>query len=65
MLDNQEELRIQVKKLKWQYDISYKEIAIDLLEMDYQAFNNWVNGRCKLGRQKVKQLQDYIDLIIC
>lgn len=64
-MDNQEKLRTQTKQLKWQYDIDYKEIAIDLLDMDYQAFDNWINRRCKLGRQRVKQLQEYIDLIIC
>ena len=63
MID-QEFLRTQTKRLKWEYDIDYKEISLELLGMDYQAFINWVNGRCKLGRQKAILLQEYIDCII-
>ena len=63
-MDDQEQLRTDTKKLKWYYDIPYQTIAIELLDMDYQAFDNWVNRRCKLGKQRAKQLREYIDLII-
>lgn len=63
-MDNQEKIRVLTKKLKWYYDIDYKEIAQDLLDMDYQAFNNWINRRCKLGNKRLQKLIDYINCII-
>lgn len=59
-MEEQDFLREQVKQLKWKEDISYKVIAEDLLGMNYRAFINWLHCRCKLGRQKILQLQDFI-----
>ena len=42
-------------------DISYKTIAEDLLEMNYNAFINWLRGYKNLSRKKVEQLKDYIN----
>jgi hypothetical protein len=64
LIDNQENLRNDTKRLKWEYGISYKEIAIDLLDMDYHSFINWVNGRCKLGRGRTATLRDFISCIL-
>jgi hypothetical protein len=59
-MNEQDFLREQVKKIKWQENISYKTIAEDLLEMDYHAFINWLHCRCNLGREKRIKLNDYI-----
>ena len=63
IINNQEILRIDTKKLKWEQGISYKVLAEDLLEMDYHAFINWLHGRCNLGRLKAATLRDFIDCI--
>lgn len=61
MVKSQEYLREEVRKLKWEEDISYKTIAEDLLEMNYNAFINWLRGYKNLSRKKVEQLKDYIN----
>jgi hypothetical protein len=63
-MEEQDFLREQVKKLKWQEDIRYKEIAEDLLDMDYHAFINWLHCRCNLGRERALLLKEYISCII-
>lgn len=54
-------LREQVKKLKWQEDISYKYIAEEVLEMKYNSFVNFVNGYKDLGSERVKILRTFIE----
>lgn len=61
---DQEFLRNNVKKLKWQDDIDYKEIAVDLLNMNVNAFYNFVKGYKELGAERSKLLYDYIVNII-
>lgn len=61
MVKSQEYLREEVRKLKWEEDISYKTIAEDLLEMNYNSFINWLRGYKNLSRKKVEQLKDYIN----
>ena len=53
-------LREQVKRLKWQEDISYKYIAEEVLEMKYNSFVNFVNGYKDLGSERVKILRSPI-----
>ena len=55
MVKSQEYLREEVRKLKWEEDISYKTIAEDLLEMNYNAFINWLRGYKNLSRKKVSR----------
>lgn len=54
-------LREQVKRLKWQEDISYKYIAEEVLEMKYNSFVNFVNGYKDLGSERVKILRTFIE----
>jgi len=63
-MKKQDLLREQVKKLKWQEDIYYKEIAKDLLDMHYNSFMNWLHGYCELGSDKEKKLQEYVDCML-
>ena len=58
-MKDQDFLREQVKKLKWQEDISYREIAEDLLCMKYNSFINWLHGYTNLGYERKKQLEEY------
>ena len=48
-MEEQNFLRNEVKRLRWAENITFKEIAEDLLDMDYHAFENWLHGRCNLG----------------
>ncbi len=57
-------LREQVKRLKWQEDISYKYIAEEVLEMKYNSFVNFVNGYKDLGSERVKILRTFIEDVI-
>lgn len=61
MIDRQEYLRKEVKRVKWEGDISFKEIAEQLLEMHYNSFMNWLHGYCRLGYARFKLLQEYIE----
>lgn len=54
-------LREEVKKLKWEENISYKVIAEDLLEMKYNSFINWLHGYKNLGRDKIEKLKDFVN----
>ena len=56
----QEFLRKECKRLKWEEEITYKEIAEDLLDMNYNAFINFLHGYKNLGEERVKILEDYI-----
>lgn len=56
-------LRKEVKRLKWEEDIKYKTIAEELLEMNYNAFINWLRGDKNLSREKIKILEDYINIM--
>lgn len=60
MKNKQDFLREQVKRLKWQEDISYKEVAEDLLGMNYNSFINWLHCYCDLGNERIEILYDYI-----
>lgn len=60
MKDEQNYLREQVKRLKWQEDISYKVIAEDLLNMKYNSFINFLHGYKDLGYDRVQILKEYI-----
>ena len=57
----QNELRTEVKKLKWQEGISYKVIAEDLLELKYNSFINWLHGYKNLSSKRLKLLKEFID----
>ena len=59
----QEYFREEVKKLKWQKDISYKFIANNLLDMNYNAFINWLRGYKNLGTNKLNKLKRFIKSI--
>ena len=59
----QEYFREEVKKLKWQKDISYKFIANNLLDMNYNAFINWIRGYKNLGTNKLNKLKNFINSI--
>lgn len=63
-MKEQDFLRDQVKRLKWQEDISYKEIAEDLLGMKYNSFINWLHCYCDLGADRAAQLKDYISCML-
>ncbi len=63
-MSEQDFLRNQVKRLKWEANISYKEIAEELLCMNYRSFLNWLHGRSNLGYEKQKSLKEYIDCIL-
>ena len=59
----QDYLRLEVKCLKWQENISYKEIAENLLEMRYNSFINWLHGYKNLGRERQNILKEYINCL--
>ena len=56
----QEYLREKVKMLKWKYDVDYKFLAVEILNMNYNAFLNFVNGYKELGYARMIILNDYI-----
>ena len=60
----QDFLRENVKRLKWQENISYKQIAEDLLSMNYNSFINWLHCYADLGSEKAALLKDYIECIL-
>lgn len=59
---NNEELRKKVKELKAFQDISYKTLS-EYLEMNRNAFYNWLKGYYNLGDEKQKKLTEIIDNI--
>ena len=61
---SQEYLREQVKRLKWEEDISYKTIAEELLNMNYHSFINFMKGYKNLGYERSRMLKNYIDDIL-
>ena len=64
ILKEQDFLRDQVKRLKWQEDITYREVAEDLLGMKYNSFINWLHGYTNLGYERRKQLEEYINCMM-
>lgn len=64
MKNEQNLLREQVKRLKWQEDISYKTIAEDLLNMRYESFINFVHGYRDLGYERTKKLKEYLECML-
>lgn len=61
MNKEQNVLREEVKKLRWQEDVTYKSIAEDLLDMNYNSFINFLRGYKDLGYERMKILKEYID----
>ena len=61
----QEILRKQVKVIKALYgeDFTYKDIA-EMLEININSFYNWLNNYYELGREKEKQLQQFVNDIL-
>lgn len=61
----QEILRKQVKVIKALYgeDFTYKDIA-EMLEININSFYNWLNNYYDLGREKEKQLQQFVNDIL-
>ena len=59
---NNEELRKKVKELKAFQNISYKTLS-EYLEMNRNAFYNWLKGYYNLGDEKQKKLTEIIDNI--
>lgn len=60
-MNEQDYIREQCRRLKWQEEIDYKVIAEDLLDMNYNAFINFVNGYKDLGKKRMQILKDYIN----
>lgn len=54
-------LRNEVKRIKWEDDISYKVVAEELLNMNYHSFINWLHGYKNLSKEKIKKLSDFIN----
>lgn len=54
-------LRAEVRRLKWEEEISYKVIAQDLLDMKYNSFINWLHGYKNLSSKKINILKDFIN----
>lgn len=61
MIEEQNYLREEVKRLKWKEGINYKYIAEELLCMKYNSFINFVHGYKDLGYKRAKILKTYID----
>lgn len=61
----QEILRKQVKVVKALYgeDFTYKDIA-EMLDININSFYNWLNNYYDLGREKEKQLQQFVNDIL-
>lgn len=59
-MTNQDVLRNEVKRLKWEEDINYKTIAEDLLDMSYHAFINWLHKYRNLSQEKAKKLESFV-----
>ena len=62
-MSEQDFLRKEVKRLKWEAGITYREISQELLCMNYRSFLNWLHGRADLGYEKREILKDYINCI--
>lgn len=60
-MDLQANLREEVKRIKWQEEISYKTISEELLNMKYHSFINWLHGYRNLGKKRLKLLTDFIN----
>lgn len=54
-----EELRKKVKELKAFQDVNYKEIA-EYMEMNRNAFYNWLKGYYNLGDEKQQRLKEIV-----
>ena len=62
-MNKQDFLRMKVRKLKWEENISYKVIAEDLLDMKYHSFINWLHRYKDLGNKRIMILTDFINTI--
>ena len=60
MNEEQNNLRLDVKKLKWQKDISYKYLAEEVLSMKYNSFINFIHGYKNLGYTRTIILKEFI-----
>lgn len=61
MKEEQDYLREQVRRLKWQEGISYKYLAEELLDMKYNSFINFATGKKNLGYNRTKLLKGFIE----
>lgn len=57
-----DKLRKKVKTIKAFQDVSYKELA-GYMEMNRNAFYNWLKGYYNLGNEKQRKLNDILDTI--
>ena len=62
-MNQQNYIREEVRRLKWEEDISYKTIAEDLLEMKYNSFINWLHNYKNLSNKRILILKDFIDVM--
>lgn len=53
-------LRKQIKELKINQNITYREIA-EYLEITRNSFYNWINGYYNLGDEKQQRLKEIIN----
>lgn len=62
-MKNQDYIRKEVKLLKLEGIISYKELAEDYLNITYNGFMNWLCGFKNLSTSKIRLLQEIIDIL--
>lgn len=60
MIKQQNYMREEVRRLKWEENISYKTIAEDLLCMNYHSFMNWLHEYKNLSSKRIDILKDYV-----
>ena len=56
----QEELRQMARIVKATEDVSFKEMAEDLLNINCHSFYNWLNGEYNLSRSKSLELYEFL-----
>ena len=54
-------LRKQVRILKALQNISFKEIAVEYLEIKPNSFYNWLRGQYDLSPETAKRLKEVIE----
>lgn len=62
-IEEQNDLRLKVKELKYIYNISYMYIADNVLQMNYRGFLNWLSGNYNFGREKKENLTKFIEFV--
>ena len=56
----QEELRQMARIVKATEDVSFKEMAEDLLNINCHSFYNWLNGEYNLSQSKSLELYKFL-----